>query len=130
MLELIIWPVFKEKLKARGWFRECLKTVVIRSQGYNLMNWKINSLPDIVVEGRKSHLRFLGNRDKSEGKIKDDFILEDYAVFVSLRKKHIIGLKRFSYNQYNRGLKKYKFIPRFSNMGASFYLCYTSLSFV
>ena len=58
MLELISWPYFKEKLKARGWFRECLKTVVIRSQRYNLINWKINSLPDIVVEGRKNQRWF------------------------------------------------------------------------
>lgn len=50
-----------------------------------------------MVEGRKNHLRFLCNRDKSEGKIKDDFNLEDYAVVVSLRKKRIIGLKRVSY---------------------------------
>lgn len=100
MLELISWPYFKEKLKARGWFRECLKTVVIRSQRYNLINWKINSLPDIVVEGRKNHLRFLWNRDKSEGKIKDDFILEDCAVVVSLRKKHIIGLKSLLWNDW------------------------------
>lgn len=100
MLELISWPYFKEKLKARGWFRECLKTVVIRSQRYNLINWKINSLPDIVVEGRKNHLRFLWNRDKSEGKIKDDFILEDCAVVVSLRKKRIIGLKSLLWNDW------------------------------
>lgn len=55
------------------------------------MNWKINSLPDILVEGKKSHLRFLHNRDKSEGRIKDDFISEDYAM---LKKNSIMGLKK------------------------------------
>lgn len=43
------------------------------------------------MEERKSHLRFLGIRDKLEGK-KDDFILEDYAMVMSLTKS-IMGTK-------------------------------------
>lgn len=58
------------------------------------MNWKINNLPDFVMEWRKRQLRFLSNRDKSGGKIKDGFILEDYAVVVSLTKKSAMGQKR------------------------------------
>jgi len=42
------------------------------------VNWKINNLPDILMDGKKSQ-RFLANRDKSEGTIKDDLILEDYG---------------------------------------------------
>lgn len=66
------------------------------------MDWKINNLPDILTDGKKSHLRFLGNRDKSERTIKDDLILEDYGCvylggYSCVLNKSVMGQNRVYY---------------------------------